>query len=422
LKIGDFSPVLLVLLVAAPVQGGVIPPEKRLTYHRWMHGPAPQPGQDTTLIPSVLKFPDGREVPTPLEWYGKRRPQLIEAWTRILGKLSPAPQDRKWFGDITRARVYSREDKGDYIRLHIGLPIEVDFYQDHLLLLPTACGPGPFPAVIAWTSTSYSFTEPEKWWGAYLARHGYVVLTSWSFIRHYRNNKDYRNGVSEELYARFGHWLPLGKMVHDVAREVEYLKSLDQVDEDRIGFIGLSLSAKAAVYVAAFLPEIKVTVSIDPHIALNGSTNWYDPWYLDWGRKFPDIRTDDYPVPELRGTVQSLLNPDVDRPGFERNHHELMALCAPRAFMLIGGNCDKECFDGHSDDLESWGYFNRAMEVYKLLGISERLEFVPTADGHHANGPHIDPAWKRFFRRWLVDEPIAFPGYVGKFAPRVSGN
>ena len=93
-------------------------------------------------------------------------------------------------------------------------------------------------------------------------------------------------------------------------------------------------------------------------------------------------------------------------------------MCAPRAFMLIAGNCDKECFKGHSDDLQSWGYINRAREMYELLGCPERLEFVPTADGHAANGPAIDPAWKRFFRRWLVLEPIEFEGY--RFAPDIS--
>ncbi len=233
-----------------------------------------------------------------------------------------------------------------------------------------------------------------------------MLLTSWAFIKNYRVSTDFRSGVNEKVYERFGHWLPMAKMVHDVHREVSYLQSLPQVDPDRIGFMGFSLSAKTAVYVAAFLPEIKATVSIDPHIAINGSTNWYDPWYLDWGHKFPDIKTDDYPMQELRGSVQSLLNPDVDRPGFERNHHELMALCAPRAFMLIGGNCDKEYFIGHSDDLQSCGYVNRAREVYELLGIPERFEFVPTTDGHSANGPNIDPAWQRFFNSWLKTELI----------------
>ncbi|MFC2076174.1 alpha/beta hydrolase family protein [candidate division KSB1 bacterium] len=367
------------------------------------------------MIRSILVTEDGQKVSKPRDWYGKRRPELMGLWTRILGKLSPAPEDEKWFGDVTRIKTFSSRDTLDYIRKHIGIPIEIDFYQDHLLIMPKNPPVEPMPAVIAWAATSSSFTQPEKWWGTYLVQNGFAVLTSWSFIRNYRDSTSYRNKVSEAVYDRFGHWLPMGKMVHDVSREVEYLQSLPRVDPERIGYIGLSLSAKSAVYVAAFVPEIKATVSVDPHIAINGSTNWYDTWYLDWGRKFPDIDTGHYPIPELRHTVQSLLNPEPDRPGFERNHHELMALCAPRAFMIIGGNCDVEYFEGHSDDLQSWGYFNRAREVYKMLGCAERIEFVPTADGHAANGPNIDPAWRRFFHKWLVSDPVEFDGYKGKY-------
>ena len=34
------------------------------------------------------------------------------------------------------------------------LPIEKDFYQHHLLLLPKNQGKGPFPAVVAWSSST----------------------------------------------------------------------------------------------------------------------------------------------------------------------------------------------------------------------------------------------------------------------------
>ncbi len=181
----------------------------------------------------------------------------------------------------------------------------------------------------------------------------------------------------------------MGKMVHDAKREAEYLRSMKHVDGKRIGFIGFSLGAKAAVYVAAFAPEILATVALDPHIAVNGSTNWYDPWYLDWTRDWPGV-----------GTVLDLLNPDKRRPGFEHDHHELMALTAPRPFLLIGGS-QKEDTGGDSDDLQSWGYVNRAREVYRTLGVEDRLQYISTNDGHKANGPNIDAAWQGFFEKWL---------------------
>jgi pimeloyl-ACP methyl ester carboxylesterase len=195
------------------------------------------------------------------------------------------------------------------------------------------------------------------------------------------------------LYERFGHWLPIAKMAHDAQREYAFLKSRREVDPKRVGFIGFSLGAKAAVYVAAFAPEFKAIVALDPHIAVNGGTNWYAPWYLDWLRPFPNI-------PTKERTVLSMLNPDPERPGFEHDHHELMALTAPRAFLLIGGS-QSEDRGGDSDDLQSWGYYNRAREVYELVGMPDRISFASTGDGHKATGPHIDPAWQGWFEKWL---------------------
>jgi dienelactone hydrolase len=368
----------------------------RLNQHRVTNkrSPAPEPGAERETIPSLVEG-----LRSPEDWYKRRRPQILRYWRTMLGKLEPESADKRWFGDIRRVRILSTEQRPGYTRIHLELPMEKDFYQPHLLLLPRGQGPGPFPAVIAWTSSTPDYTAPEQYWGSWLAERGYVVLTGWSFIRNYRDGTTARQGAPEKLYQRFGHWLPIAKMVHDARREFEYLKSRKEVDPRRVGFIGFSLGAKAAVYVAAFAPEIKATVALDPHIAVNGGTNWFDPWYLDWLRPFPKI-----PTPQR--TVLSMLNPDPERPGFEHDHHELMALAAPRAFLLIGGRGDCEDCGGDSDDRQSWGYFNRAKEVYTLLGVPERIQFVLTTDGHKPNGPAIDPAWQEFFDRWLKRTPV----------------
>ena len=129
--------------------------------------------------------------------------------------------------------------------------------------IAAADAPHKFEHTRAWLPNP---TEPMRgsilrgWKG--IVEHGYVVLTSWSFIRHYRGDSTYGSGAAEKLYKRFGHWLPMAKMVHDAQREAEYLRSRKEVDGARIGFMGFSLSAKAAVYIAAFAPEIAATVAI----------------------------------------------------------------------------------------------------------------------------------------------------------------
>ena len=154
-------------------------------------------------------------------------------------------------------------------------------------------------------------------------------------------------------------------------------------------------------------------MSIDPHIAIYGATNYGDPWYLDWKRKFDDIQTPSYPDKDLRNTVWSLLDADPERPGFEHNHHELMALCAPRALLVIGCSTDQDSAT-HSDDRQSIGYINRAKEVYKLLDIPERFQYAALTGGHRATGENLDPHWQRFFQKWLKKKPI---GERGALAP-----
>jgi dienelactone hydrolase len=387
------------------------PDESQLRYHTPPKWTRPEmKDQHLYTIPSCLLRDDGRPVTSADDWYRGRRPELLRHWTRILGKLEPAPEDRKWFVDVTKATVYDTEEKEGYTRIHLGLPLETDFVQDHLLLLPKGQGRGPFPAVIAWTSTTPDYTKPEEWWGAWLARRGFVVLTSWSFIRRYRNETTFKTGAPELVTERFGHWLPMAKMVYDVRQELQFLKSRPEVDASRVGFIGFSLSAKAALYVGAFAPEITAVVSVDPHTSLHGGTNWEERWYMDWKHVFPDIRTDDYPIPEFRGTVWSLLDANPKRPGFERNHHEILALAAPRAFQLIGCSMNKWS-EEDSDDQQSRGYVHRAKEVYRLLGVPERLEFFGTDEGHRATSPRMDPEWQRFFVTWLQERPISFQGY-----------
>lgn len=363
---------------------------QRLNRHKVSNpkSPAQYPGAEKYLLPSLVEGLKSKD-----DWYKKRRPEILQRWTTILGKLGPNEADRKWFGDIRKAVIREKIEEPAYTRILLDLPMETDFLQPHVLLLPKGPVKGKRPAVICWTSSTPDYKKPEEWWGKWLAERGYVVLTGWSFIRNYREGTTGK-AASDLLRERFGHWLPIGRMVYDVQREAEYLRSLPDVDSKRIGFIGFSLSAKTAVYVAAFAPEIAATVSVDPHIAANGGTNWYAPWYMDWLRAYPDI-----PTPER--TVLSMLDTDPDTPGFEHDHHELMALAAPRPFLLIGGKGEVEAEGGDSDDRQSWGYFNRAKEVYELLGVPDRIRFVLTTDGHSATGPTIDPAWQSFFERWL---------------------
>ena len=201
---------MAVVLLAHWPAAGQIEDACRLNQHKVTNrsSPAPEPGAETQTIPSLIEG-----IRSAGEWQAVRRPELLRLWTTILGKLGPDDKDRQWFGDIRQAVVRETADRGSYIRTALDLPIEKDFLQHHVLLTPKDTG--RFPAVICWTSTTPDYTAPEEWWGKWLVEHGYVVLTSWSFIRHYRGDSTYRDGAAAKVYERSGHWLPIAKMVHD---------------------------------------------------------------------------------------------------------------------------------------------------------------------------------------------------------------
>ncbi len=176
----------IAVLLLAGLLGAQTLNEQRLNQHRVTsrRSPAPEPGAEKEIIPSLVEG-------------GKfNRVETLRLWTKILGKIEPSAADKKWFGDIRKTRILDTQEKEKYTRIHLELPIEKDFYQPHLLLLPKNQGKGPFPAVICWTSSTPDYTAPEQYWGAWLAERGYVVLTGWSFIRNYRDGTSYRNNTA----------------------------------------------------------------------------------------------------------------------------------------------------------------------------------------------------------------------------------
>lgn len=194
----------------------------------------------------------------------------------------------------------------------------------------------------------------------------------------------FRDGAPEKVHERFGRWMGVGKMAWDAGQEVRYLAGRKDVDAKRIGMIGFSLGAKGALYAAAFTPGLAAVVSIDPGVPINGSTNWFAKWYQDWNNE----------------TSMRLLNPDVATPEFERDHHELLALAAPRPVLILGGNAATTP-SVDSDDLFTHPYIERAREVYRFYDAGDRLEFKITGEGHKATGPTTDALWQVFFTRWL---------------------
>jgi pimeloyl-ACP methyl ester carboxylesterase len=113
-----------------------------------------------------------------------------------------------------------------------------------------------------------------------------------------------------------------------------------------LGAVGHSLGGKEGLYLAAFDERIKATVSSEGGIGTKFS-NWNAPWYL---------------------------GPAIDEPGFSHEHHELLALAAPRPFLLIGGQS--------ADGDQSWPFIAASLGVYELYGKPPRIRQFNHRQGH----------------------------------------
>ncbi|MBM3501335.1 MAG: dienelactone hydrolase, partial [Armatimonadetes bacterium] len=221
-------------------------------------------------------------------------------------------------------------------------------------LLHPADPPGRLPGVVVFHSTSqHTIHQPagledaeSHHLGLHLAQRGFVTVCPRNFIWNYPTPQPTYLEAVAELHRRHPGWRGMGKMLFDGVRAVDYLETLPFVDRERLGCIGHSLGAKETLYAMAFDERLRAGVSSEGGIGLE-FTNWEDAWYLG---------------PECRA---------VD---FGHEHHELLALAAPRAFLLIGGES--------ADGSRSWPFIAEAKPICDLLGAGDRVGLLTHSSGH----------------------------------------
>ena len=275
----------------------------------------------------------------------KQREIIRHRWQSFLGEW---PLEKA----ALKAEVIGTEELADFTRRHVKYQIEEGVFTDAYLLTPKDKITGRRPAVVVFHPTVSNHTHQvagidasnaEKMHGVQLVQRGYVVLCPRCFI--FDEGAGYADHV-KQMQARHPGWTGMMRMTWDGVRAVDYLESLPQVDKERIGCLGHSLGAKEALYAAAFDPRYQAAVFSEGGIGLDFS-NWEAVWYLG-----PRIRQSD----------------------FKREHHELIALIAPRGFLLLAG----ESADGE----RSGAFIEAARPVYNLLGAKDDLSWLNHRQGH----------------------------------------
>jgi dienelactone hydrolase len=300
----------------------------------------------------LLAGKEGKDITTTAEWE-KKRTELQEAWIKYLG---------------TMASVRKKEGKYNPPQIEVLEEVEIDGFIRKKILYPTESGQQvrayllmpqkietPRPAVVVFHGTNkYSYHQTAGVFekgvranGYYLARKGYVVICpqNWLWYCNDEIHLAYVERTKQFRKRNPDNW-GMARMILDAQIAVDILVSLKEVDPQRIGCVGHSLGGKQALYLPAFDERVYCSVSSEGGIGIEQS-NWEADWYLGSPSK---------------------------TKGFTRNHSEILAMIAPRPFLLIGGNA--------SDGDASWQYIEAVLPIYRIYGEPACLGLYNHKQGH----------------------------------------
>lgn len=305
-----------------------------------------QKAQPVPPLNKSLLTREKQRIATPVEWNHSAK-KLKEQWMNVLG--APAMPKK-----VPVAKVVQSLHEISWTGELLQLEIDQEYPSRVLIVKPAHPRSKQLPVVIV---PFYDVDTPAgidlggrnfvrggtRAFAELAALHGFLaVAIRWSGEN---DGEGYDESVLN-LIRRNPQCTGLGQWVWQSQRLVDYLVSRPDVDAKRIGIMGHSLGGKMALYAAAFDPRIAAVVSSEPGISLHFS-NYESIWYL--GERIRQLPA---------GADQQ----------------ELLALIAPRPFLLIAGES--------SDGEKSWPFLEAAREIYSLYGKPNYIGMMNHRSGH----------------------------------------
>jgi dienelactone hydrolase len=295
-----------------------------------------------------------------LDAWKQRREELHASWLQFLGAFHPARPA------TPKLEIVEEDHRNGVLRQRVRYEVEPGLPVEAYLLKPTPLPRSCPGAVVLHSTTRHTIRqpaglegEPEKAFGLKLAQRGFIALCPRCFLWSEDLSIPYQQHV-DSFRARHPGSRGMAKMLYDAEIAVDILCSLPDVDPRRLAAVGHSLGAKEVLYLAALDERIGVTVSSEGGIGTKFS-NWDAPWYL---------------------------GDEIRRDSFTHEHHELVGLIAPRAFLLLGGDS--------ADGDRSWPFISAALPVYKLYGGTPRVGLF-----NHRQGHSVPPEAERRIYEWI---------------------
>lgn len=322
----------------------------------------------------LLATKDGR-ITTASGWNGRQ-----EYTKNILNNFLGAPPRSK---PSLNAKITTEIDRGDHVLRKFSYQTEPGEFVPAYLLIPKKRAKR-VPAILCPHQTTQAGKNepaglagnPQLQTALHLVKRGYVTLTYDALCfgeRHDPASGHYGDAIP--FYQKHPRWSLIGKMVWDLQRAIDYLETLNFVDQTRIASLGHSHGGYTTLFSMAF----------DDRIKLGVSNCGFDTFRIDgntfrWSKATALLPLLGYYVTNPRVNMDLYRAvPDsavIDVP-FEM--HELLALIAPRPLLLSASDEDFVFPNG------GWSTRRAVAKldpVYELLGARENLAGFYFSGGH----------------------------------------
>jgi hypothetical protein len=377
-------------------------------------------------LPDPLKEKGGKGVKTSKQWWGVRRPEIVEDFDReVLGRTPDHLPKVTWeivsskaetVGgiDVLTKRLAGHVDNSSYPSIavtiqatlttpaHVQGPvpvmIEIAFGQDFLTAVRSSL-PEMFPGGPGNTGEPWQDQVLKKGWG-------YAILSPTSF------QADSGAGLTGGIIGLMNQGQP--RSVRDwgclkawswgASRFLDYLETDKTVDAKQVGLEGHSRFGKTALVAMAYDPRFAIVYSSSSG---EGGAKLYRHSYGEPLSHLMNAQLYQWMSPQMLKYAGPLTSGDLPV-----DSHELIALCAPRPVFVGAGLSAKYVNGGPRTDgwADAKGMFLAevaAGPVYKLLGKKDlgTSEFPPMGtaliDGdlgfrQHQFGHTPAPNWPAF--------------------------
>ena len=253
-------------------------------------------------------------------------------------------------------------------------------------------GDGPFPLLI--TMGMSGLTDQFAGCASMSFSHDQVAKYESTSTR-YKN--DPFNVLYPELYdnGNYSKWAwGVSRLIDglEIATEKGQLKNIDL---KHIAVTGCSYAGKMAMFCGAFDERVALTVAQEP--GGGGASAWRTIAYT--AKKF-GISVEGIGNTNYSWFMTSMQNFNGKQDLLPHDHHEILAMCAPRALLVIG-NPDMEWLCDYSTYITC----RAAEKIYETFGIEDRFGFViDGGHGHCSSTAAENAAVKAFVQKFMLGD------------------